>query len=407
MERLEFPVGTTLYQTTGYVSHIRFSRDGQRIAFADHPNYSDDNGDVAVVDLKGTKTTLVRGLQGLRGVAWSPDDREVWFTAGSDQPYSGVMLRASTLDGRLRTVLALPTDWRILDVAKDGRALMSSELVIRQIELWTGDRAQPQDVSLFDQSLGSAISKDGTSVLLSDQGSIAGTTYATYLRRLDQAEAVKLGDGQAVDLSPDGQMSLSVVYGPPSRLLLLPLGAGKTTELPNPRKMTIQAAGFIDGRHVVLLGGVGQEPLRLFSQDIASGETRAFGEPGVSLMSFSGIPVSPDGSHVWMQGPDNKPYLYPVGDGARESLKGVLPGERIIEWTGDGRALYVSNLIGIPQQITRVDIATGRRTPHKELMPSLASGVRRTELSMTPDGRTILFSYSRLLASLYVVNGLK
>ena len=81
-----------------------------------------------------------RGLQGLRGVAWSPDDREVWFTAGSDQPYSGVVLRASTLDGRLRTVLALPTDWRILDVAKDGRALMSSELVQRQIEVWRDDR---------------------------------------------------------------------------------------------------------------------------------------------------------------------------------------------------------------------------------------------------------------------------
>jgi WD40 repeat protein len=406
MERLEFPAGTVLYQTTGYISHIRFSRDGQRLAFADHPNYSDDNGDVAVVDLKGTKTTLSRGLQGLRGVAWSADDREVWFTAGSDQPYSGVVLRASTLDGHLRTVLGLPTDWRILDVAKDGRALMSSELVLRQIEVWRDDNPQPQDVSLFDQSLGSAVSKDGTSALLSDQGSVAGTTYATYLRRLDQTEAVRLGDGQAVDLSPDGQWSLSIVYGPPSRMLLLPLGAGKTTELPNPRKMTIQAAGFIDGRRVVFLAGLGQEPLRLYEQDIMSGEARAFSEPGVSLMSFSGIPVSPDGSHVWMQGPDNLPYLYSVSGGPRQPLKGVNPGERIIEWSGNGE-LYVSNLIGIPQRITRVDIATGRRTLHKELMPSQAAGVRRTELSMTPDGHTILFSYSRLLANLYVVNGLK
>jgi len=177
-----------------------------------------------------------------------------------------VVLRAATLDGRIRTVLALPTDWRILDVAKDGRALLSSERVLRQIEVWSDNRPQPQDVSLFDQSLGSAISKDGTSVLLSDQGSIAGTTYATYLRRLDQTEAVRLGDGQAVDLSPDGQWSLSIVYGPPSRLLLLPLGAGRTTELPNTRKMTIQAAGFIDGRRVVFLAGLGHEPLRLYER---------------------------------------------------------------------------------------------------------------------------------------------
>jgi len=406
MERLEFPVGTVLYQTTGYISHIRFSRDGQRLAFADHPNYSDDNGDVAVVDLKGTKTTLSRGLQGLRGVAWSPDDREVWYTAGSEKPYSGVVLRASTLDGRLRTVLGLPTDWRILDVAKDGRALMSSETVLRQIELWSDDRAQPQDFSLFDQSLGSAISKDGKTVLLSDQGSIAGSIYATYLRRPDQPEAVRLGDGQAVDISPDGLWALSIVYGPPSKLLLLPVGAGKTTELSNPRGMTVQAAAFLDGRRVVLLAGLGQEPLRLYEQDIMSGEPRAFSEPGVSLLSFSGIPVSPDGSQVWMQGPDNLPYLYPVSGGPRQPIKGVNPGERIIRWSEKGE-LYVSNLIGIPQRITRVDLATGRRTPHKELMPSQSAGVRRTELSITPDGRTVLFSYSRLLADLYVVNGLK
>jgi hypothetical protein len=406
MERLEFPVGTVLYQTTGYISHIRFSRDGQRIAFADHPLYSDDNGDVAVVDLKGQKTTLSRGLQGMRGVAWSPDGREVWFTAGSDQPYSGVVLRASTLDGRVRTVLALPTDWRILDVATDGRALMSSELVLRQIERWR-DGQPPEDVSLFDQSLGSAISKDGETVLLSDQGSIAGTTYATYLRRAGQSEPVRLGDGQAMGFSPDGQWALSIVYGPPSRLLLLPVGAGKTTELPNPRMLTIQAAAIMpDGRRVVLLAGLGAEPLRLYIQDIASGEARAFGEPGVSLMSFAGIPVSRDGSQVWMQGPDNMPYLYLVSGGPRAELKGLKPGERVIGWSENGE-LYVSNLIGIPQRITRVDIATGRRTPLKELMPSQAAGVRRTELSVTPDGRTVLFSYSRLLANLYVVNGLK
>jgi hypothetical protein len=69
--------------------------------------------------------------------------------------------------------------------------------------------------------------------------------------------------------------------------------------------------------------------------------------------------------------------------------------------------MFVSNIIGVPQRIVRVDLATGRRTPHKELNPSQTAGVRRTELSVTPDGHVVLFSYSRLLASLYVVDGLK
>jgi len=148
-----------------------------------------------------------------------------------------------------------------------------------------------QDVSLFDQSLGSAISKDGTSVLLSDQGSIAGTTYATYLRRLDQTEAVRLGDGQAVDLSPDGQWSLSIVYGPPSRLLLLPLGAGRTTELPNTRKMTIQAAGFIDGRRVVFLGR--QPDVLLRHQGLARWLARLGARARQPALSRSGLRRAP------------------------------------------------------------------------------------------------------------------
>jgi len=185
--------------------------------------------------------------------------------------------------------VALPTDWRILDVAKDGRALMSSETVLRQIELWSDDRAQPQDFSLFDQSLGSAISKDGKTVLLSDQGSIAGSIYATYLRRPDQPEAVRLGDGQAVDISPDGLWALSIVYGPPSKLLLLPVGAGKTAELPNTRGMTVQAAAFLDGRRVVLLAGLGQEPLRLYEQDIMSGDRQPTWTPVRRQCSRAGV----------------------------------------------------------------------------------------------------------------------
>jgi hypothetical protein len=60
-ERLEFPLGTVLYQTSGYISDIRFSPSGDRIAFADHPVYSDDAGAVAVVDKAGRRTTLSDG----------------------------------------------------------------------------------------------------------------------------------------------------------------------------------------------------------------------------------------------------------------------------------------------------------------------------------------------------------
>ena len=70
-ERLEFPLGKVLYQTSGYISDIRFSPSGDRIAFADHPLYADDAGAVAMVDRDGHRTALstMAGLpsMGLRG----------------------------------------------------------------------------------------------------------------------------------------------------------------------------------------------------------------------------------------------------------------------------------------------------------------------------------------------------
>ena len=42
--RLEYPIGKVVYQTPGWISHIRFSPQGNRIAFLDHPFPQDDSG---------------------------------------------------------------------------------------------------------------------------------------------------------------------------------------------------------------------------------------------------------------------------------------------------------------------------------------------------------------------------
>src|SRR5439155_1267707 len=48
--RIEFPMGTVLYQTTGWISHARVSPKGNHIAFLDHPYRGDDMGAVSAVD---------------------------------------------------------------------------------------------------------------------------------------------------------------------------------------------------------------------------------------------------------------------------------------------------------------------------------------------------------------------
>ncbi len=45
--RLEYPAGKVLYETTGYVSDVRFSAAGDQIAFLDHGIFGDDRGTVS------------------------------------------------------------------------------------------------------------------------------------------------------------------------------------------------------------------------------------------------------------------------------------------------------------------------------------------------------------------------
>ena len=42
--RLEFPIGKVLYETSGWISHPRVSRKGDLVAFLDHPLPGDDAG---------------------------------------------------------------------------------------------------------------------------------------------------------------------------------------------------------------------------------------------------------------------------------------------------------------------------------------------------------------------------
>jgi len=61
LNRLEFPVGTTLFTTGGWISHPRVSPRGDCVAFLHHPVVGDDSGAVMLVDLKGETQTLSDG----------------------------------------------------------------------------------------------------------------------------------------------------------------------------------------------------------------------------------------------------------------------------------------------------------------------------------------------------------
>ena len=147
VEQLEFPIGNALYRTSGFISSIRFSPDGQHIAFGDHPVFADDAGGVSIVDRAGVRKTLSDGYNSIRGVAWAPGGNEVWF-AGRPGGESGDMVLGATLAGVVRKVWTSPSAVKLLDIAPDGRVLLGHETADRRVEALLANSSAPVDVSL-------------------------------------------------------------------------------------------------------------------------------------------------------------------------------------------------------------------------------------------------------------------
>jgi Tol biopolymer transport system component len=409
MNRLEYPIGKALYATGGWIGHPRFSPKGDHIAFLDHPNQGDDAGSVAVVDLAGNKKVLSGEWFGVQGLAWSADGSEVWFTAsksGQDRGLYGV-----TLDGKERLVLRLPGALMLFDVWKDGRVLLMRASWRRELVGVAEGETKERDLSWLDYTYPAELSADGKTLLFDEEGgggSLAyskGFTYAVYIRKTDGSPAVLLGEGGAVALSPDGKWALSATPGAPSQLKLLPTGAGQPKDLTNDSINHNWAHWFPDGKHIVTSGNEPGKGTRLYVYDVNSGKSNAITPEGVSATSFA---ISPDARDVAAIGPDQKGYLYPLAGGEARVIPGFNPGEEPITWSSDGHSLYVYQPGELPARVFRLDVHTGQRTLWKQLMPSDPAGVENIgPVLMTPDAKTCVFGYHRMLADLYLAEGLK
>ena len=81
----------------------------------------------------------------------------------------------------------------------------------------------------------------------------------------------------------------------------------------------------------------------------------------------------------------------------------------IIRWAADGKSLFAAIVGTIPAQLVRVDVATGKREPWKDLAPSELSGlIGIGPVFLTPDGKSYVYGFGRSATSdLYVIEGLK
>ncbi|HYY95692.1 MAG TPA: winged helix-turn-helix domain-containing protein [Pyrinomonadaceae bacterium] len=405
--RLEYPIGHVLYSSDapGWLSHVRVSPRGDRIAFLEHPvERFDDRGAVTLLDLEGHKQTLSRTYISVNGLNWSPGGDELWYTASANDLDGS--LYAIDLAGRERQIATAAGRLDLFDVSRDGRALVARE------EPRIGLIAQPpganaeRDLSWLDGSFLRAVSADGRTLLFDEENSGGGANAEVYTRQTDGSPAVRLGDGHALALSPDGRWALARQrFTNPPRLILFPTGAGEARPL-NSGSITYSesAAWFPEGQRLLLVGSEPGHAARCFVYDLASDRARAVTPEGIV-----GHAVSPDGRFVVAADLEGKtpPALYAVDGGGPAPLGGVEAGDFVIGFGDDGRSLYVAQL-GIPVRIFRADPATGRRELWREVSPADPTGLLSlTPPRVTPDGRAYAYTYFRILSDLYLVDGLK
>jgi hypothetical protein len=403
-ERLEFPIGTVLYQTSGYISDIRFSPSGDRIAFADHPVYSDDAGAVAVVDKAGRRTTLSDGWVSVHGIVWSRDGSEIWFGATKGVAVNPEGVFAVTPTGQLRTVTAGATRYKLLDIAADGRVLIGRDRDDRVVEALLAGSATPVDLSVMDASMSTWVANDGSRALVAD---LSTAPYQTYVFKVG-APAVRLGPGQPMSLSPDGRWALAApVEGHP--LTLHPTGPGASRTLPDPENIVFINAGWLDANHVIMFGQKTGERSQGYIQDINGGPPRRFTAEGaeVNAPTWWTLPISPDGTRVVVRDDHGAGVVYAVADGAPTPVPHLNPGEVVVQWTPDGNGLLVAHRDGLPWIVERLDLVSGRRTPAVTIRAHDAAGLRLSVFGISRDAKYYVHTYARLLSNLYVVDGLR
>jgi Tol biopolymer transport system component len=405
-DNLEYPVGTVLYQTNGWISNIRFSPREKRIAFLDHPQRWDNSGSVCVVDLAGRKTTLSSGWDWESGLAWSPQEKEVWFTA-SESGASNRTMWALNLAGKQRRVLTVPGGFTLHDIASDGRILASLDNERLAME-WSGKDRQVRDLSWYDWSIVKDISPDGQSVLF-EEGSVgsepAGPNGAVAIRKVDGSPPIRLADGSVDALSPDGNWAASVSGSGAPHITLLPVGAGQSRQIPLAGLESLQrVAHFLpDGKRIAVNGNAPGRPGRTYLVDLASGKTQPVTPEGV----YATMP-SPDGKFLAGETADYKPALFPLDGEPPQSIPNVAPGYALAHWSSDSKALFVYRSGEVPLKIQRLDIATGKMQLVRELFPADLGGVVSIGPVITDlNASEFAYSYFQALSVLYIISGVQ
>ncbi|MBZ5568857.1 MAG: serine/threonine-protein kinase [Acidobacteriia bacterium] len=400
-QRLEFPIGKVRFETPGWISDVRISPDGRRIAFFEHPDVPDDRGGVMVLDTQGGAHRLTPFYSTGRGLCWTPDGKEIWYTASLQGEDDG--LYAVTPTGVTRTVLRSPTELVIEDISTSGRVLLES--VRYQIEVGlkrSGDKSTRDFEAAADLS---ALSPDGKWVVFNRY---QGNDYRVFLRNTDGAAPVLLGDGFGSGITYDGRMVPAMRASDLHKLFLYPTGTGDQRvidlgELTAAFSGSENGVSFSrDGRWAVLSALDTNHDLRDYLVDMRDGKLRPVTPPG-----SKGGKLSPDGTRIVTLNLATQRYvMVDVAAGKVSDIPGIEIHEEVIGWNTDGHKLVAWDQ-QLPTRIFLVDVGSGSRQLVQTVEPLATLGSMYARMVTSADATTAVYRHRRGLYAIYIADGLK
>jgi eukaryotic-like serine/threonine-protein kinase len=260
-----------------------------------------------------------------------------------------------------------------------------------------------RELGWFGWSILSDLSRDGRKILFPKAGDGGGPNYTVFLRDTDGSPPVRIGEGDAMAISPDGKWAITK---PPKGgpLNMVPTGAGEAKKITHDA-ITYDAVHWLpDGKHLLASGIEAGHGVRDYLIDSASGDAKPVTPEGVS-----GVHVSPDGKSVAVLGSDGKWGVWSLEQGTLHPIPGLDPVYRVIGWSPDGGSVDVASSRESEKVKTvyKVNIQTGKMDVWKSLgEEKLAGSGGVGSLCLSADGTAYAYVYVMTLSEAYVVTGL-
>jgi Tol biopolymer transport system component len=355
---------------------------------------------LVILDREGKLKVASSFYVTVQGLAWLPDEKEIWFTASKEG--ASRALYAMNLSGKERLVLRVPGVLTLQDITRGGRALLTVESDHFGILALRDADKNERDLSWFDWSLTGDVSADGKSLIFFESGEGVGSNYSVFMRGMDGSSAVRLGSGAFPTLSPDGRWVAALSLTSPAQIEILPTGAGQARQVTNDSLDHTRVRWVPSGQAIVFSASQPNHAPRTYWMDLADGKMRPVTPEGTA-----GTLVSPDSKFVLITDPQRKHWLYPLDGGDPEPFTATLTvADNVIDWEKDGKSVLVLRR-GVPGKVLRAYLGSSRIEEVKTLSPSDPAGIVTVGgVRFSADRKSYAYDYFRILSDLYVVDGL-